>query len=225
MANCPASRFFDLRGGIIDVHIHHVGHGVEREIPHVLANLRARHALAGIAHQILQQAEFLGCQLDRAARAFHRVFHAVQFQVLDAQHRIHRAPAAAQQRAHSRRKLRKREGPQHQIVRAQVQNLHAIFGAIAAGKHQDGQLAPFRADVLQHLRAFVARQIQIQNRQIVIALSDPFLGLFALMGQVHGVMFMVETFLQKGREGGIILGDEQTHNCSRGRGANLKKKT
>src|SRR5271156_6334224 len=66
----PGLAFFDLRGGIIDVHIHHVGHGVEREIPHVLANLRARHALAGIAHQILQQAEFLGCQLDRAARAF-----------------------------------------------------------------------------------------------------------------------------------------------------------
>jgi hypothetical protein len=36
---------------------------------------------------------------------------------------------------------------------------------------------------------------------------DPVLRVIAVARDIHGIMLVVETFLQKCREGGIVLGD------------------
>src|SRR6202050_2556696 len=55
----------DLLAQVIDVNVDHIGHGVERQVPHVLDNHGAGHILAGMPQEVFEQREFLGRQVDR----------------------------------------------------------------------------------------------------------------------------------------------------------------
>src|SRR5271170_6518488 len=102
----------------------------------MLDDLRASDVLPSIAHEEFQQCEFLWRQFDVVAAAFHRVFHATQFEVLDAQHiRILAAPT--EERPHTSRELRKRKWLEDEIVGALIEHLNALHGPRAIRQNQD----------------------------------------------------------------------------------------
>ena len=57
----------DLAAQPRDVHVDDVGLRVEVVVPHVLEQHGARHHLAGVLHQVFEQAEFARLQRDRLA--------------------------------------------------------------------------------------------------------------------------------------------------------------
>src|SRR5437588_12354357 len=71
----------DLTTKVIDINIHHIGRGVEGEIPNVLDDHCASQPAAGIAHEIFEQSEFFCGQLNLTAGAFHLALHAIQTEI------------------------------------------------------------------------------------------------------------------------------------------------
>ena len=59
----------------------------------MLDDLRPRDVMSCVAHEKFEQRKFLGRQFDGASAAFHAMLHAVEFQVLDAEHHFGRSPA------------------------------------------------------------------------------------------------------------------------------------
>src|SRR5215472_14787850 len=97
--------FVDLLAQIIHVHVNHVGHGVRRQLPDKLDDHVAGDATPGVPHEILEEAELLGRQLNRLARAPDRSLHAIQLQIFDLQDRLNRPDFAAHDRANPRQEL------------------------------------------------------------------------------------------------------------------------
>src|SRR5579863_862933 len=63
---------------VIHIDINNIGGGIEREIPHVLNDHGPGDAAPRVAHQILEQCEFLGCQFNAPPRPFHTPLHTVE---------------------------------------------------------------------------------------------------------------------------------------------------
>jgi hypothetical protein len=84
----------DLTTKVIDINIHHIGRGVEGEIPNVLDDHCASQAAAGIAHQIFEQSEFFCGQLNVTAGAFHLALHSIQTEITYSEDGLRRQMAA-----------------------------------------------------------------------------------------------------------------------------------
>src|ERR1700730_3316488 len=85
----------DLAPDASDIDVDDVGRGVKMQIPYMLQQHRARHHLAGIAHEIFEHLELARQQLDVARAAPHRAGDEVELEVADPQHRLldHRGAA------------------------------------------------------------------------------------------------------------------------------------
>ena len=53
---------------VLDVYVHKVSGSIVRLIPHIFHQLRARNGKARIAHEIFEQAEFSGTQIELSSR-------------------------------------------------------------------------------------------------------------------------------------------------------------
>src|ERR1700721_2191055 len=106
---------------IVDVHIHHVGHRIEIELPYLLDNGGACDRLAFVTHQELEQSKFLRAQIDGMAAALNGVCHAVDFQVTDLQYHAAWPAPPAQNRANARSKLRERERLCKRVVCSRIE--------------------------------------------------------------------------------------------------------
>src|SRR5437899_2790082 len=71
-----------------DVDVDDVGGGIEVEIPDVLQQQRARHDLALVANEILENLKFARQELDAAPAARYRARDEIEFEIADAQHRF-----------------------------------------------------------------------------------------------------------------------------------------
>ena len=105
--------------------------------------------------------------------------------------------APAQERTHAGRKLRKRKGFQHTIVRAHVEFAYAIDDLASIRQHQNRQLLPRHTQVLQNGEAVILRQAQIQDGQIVVVGLGQGLHLLSVLSQVDGIIFGLESSLKK----------------------------
>src|SRR5688572_3710967 len=83
----------------LDVHLDEVGHRIEAVVPHVLGDVGAPHDLALAFRQVLEEAVFLGRELDEASGALNASGPCVDREIADGQHRRGQRGPAAQQRA------------------------------------------------------------------------------------------------------------------------------
>ena len=70
------------------MHVNHIGLRVEMVLPDIFEKHRARHDLARVTHQILQQFEFPSLQLDRLPTARHPMRQKVDAQVCNSEDRL-----------------------------------------------------------------------------------------------------------------------------------------
>src|SRR5471032_2352097 len=75
----------DLATQPADVRLDDVGLGIEMEIPDFLQQHRARHDLARMPHQVLEDLELLGQELDALAGARHATRQKIDVQVANSQ--------------------------------------------------------------------------------------------------------------------------------------------
>src|SRR5690606_20287893 len=78
----------DLGAQAADVRLDDGGMRVEMEVPYLFQQHGARDDLSGVAHQILEQPEFLRLELDAPAAARHGPREAVELEIRNAQHRL-----------------------------------------------------------------------------------------------------------------------------------------
>jgi hypothetical protein len=197
---------------------------VERKIPDVLDDLGAANALAGVAHQVFEERELLGSELDGAACALDGVFDAVEFEVLDSKDHIGSAAATAQKSADACRQFGKGERFDDEIVGSDIEKTHAIIEAILVGKNQDGQERALLADVAKKVEAIDARKAEVQNRNVVFALLSH-AGCFAGFGrEINRVIVGLKAAFEKRAERWIAFRDQKAHeNSSEGENREAKK--
>ena len=98
----------DFAAQVADVNVHDVGEPVVIHVPNVLDDHGAAERAAAIAHQVFEDAEFLGRQLDVFVGARHFAADAIERQVAHLQP-FRRGLAAAQKRPHARQQFDERE--------------------------------------------------------------------------------------------------------------------
>jgi len=84
---------------VVDVHVYEVGHGFGLGAPAVLEDGGAVHGFTRVAHQTLEDGEFLGRETDDAAGTARLAVQAVEFEIGDAQDGGRSRTAAAQEGA------------------------------------------------------------------------------------------------------------------------------
>src|SRR5580700_8090699 len=204
----------DLFAQVVDVNVHDVRHRIAGQIPDMFDDLCARHALTGVAQQVSQQSEFLRSELDRPAATLDRAFNPAQFEILNTQHRFHRAVAAAQKGPDAGRQFREGKRLENQVVGAEVQHLHAIFGPGTAGQNQDRQLLLLGANRAQDIEAVGAREIQVQDGSVVVSLLGQAFRFFLIGREIDRILLRIEAPFKKPGECRIVLGDKNTHDRS-----------
>ena len=108
----------------------HGGPGVEVEVPDMLEQHGPRHHPAGVAQQILQQAELARLQVDRPALPGHRPLQQVHLEIAHPQHGLRGGHGrAAAERVHAGRQLGEGEGLHEIVVAAGIEAGHAIVEA------------------------------------------------------------------------------------------------
>src|SRR5450759_5388090 len=113
----------------------------------------ASDVLARIAHKVLQQAKFLGCQLDDPVRAMHGPLHVIQFEVCHFQKRQSGPVLSAEHSANSRGELREREGFRKVIIRASVKASHPFSYFVSRRENQDGNIPVSASHLLKYFTA------------------------------------------------------------------------
>lgn len=156
---------------IVDVDIHHVRGGIEREIPYELDDHRASDIVPRVSHEVLQKGKLFGRELDFQAGALHQPLYPVQPEVAHAQHRFRRKVAAPDQGADASREFTERKRLGEIIVSAGVQALHSILYLCALGQDQYRQAWLFHPQMSQHSYAVKPRQIQIENHNVILGLG------------------------------------------------------
>ncbi len=209
--------FIDLHAQAAHRHFDDVGVAVEVHVPHLRCDERARQYLAMAAHQQLQQAELLGRQVYAPAIAGHPAAQQIQLQIGHAQCAAFAAGmAAAQDDAHPGQQLGKRERLDEIVVGPQLQALDPILHLIAGGQEQHGHFQAPVTQGLQHLPAVQARQHDIQDHQVVLAVDGHVQAIGAIGHQVRAVARLAQSLAQVGPGLGFVLDDQYLHARSLG---------
>src|SRR5882672_8731026 len=183
----------DLSSQVVDIDVDYVGQSIGRELPNMMDDRRPRHILAGVEHEVFEQSEFFGCEVDRAATATYHSPYAIQFQIQAAQDGLKRETAPAQQRPHAGGELGKSERLGQIIVSARIEAVHAVFHTRASRQDQHRQMRSCAAYLPKNFHSADIGQIQIQNDEITLARFHHLGDLAARARNPHIVVFTLES--------------------------------
>src|SRR5580700_11819928 len=71
---------------VVDVHVDHIGRGLEIDLPNLLDDRCAGDGLALVAHEELEETEFLGAQIDGVTSPLDGVGDTIDFQIGNLEH-------------------------------------------------------------------------------------------------------------------------------------------
>ena len=135
----------------------------------MVENLGLGQHAVGVEHQVVQQVELGGGEIDFFLAEEYLVGIHVQAQVVDAQNGIVLVldgAAAAQDGADAGNHLIQREGLGHVVVAAGTQAGDLVFGGVLRGEEEDGDGASELAQAAGHLEAVHAGHHDVEDNQI-----------------------------------------------------------
>src|ERR1700689_5345346 len=100
-----------------------------------------------------------------------------------------------------------RERLDQAVVSAAIQRRDSIFQPASAGEHQYRQTGHGGPHLCQQLYAIEFGEIQVQNKEVVVGLTDGLEGSLAVVDHIHGVFVGLEPTLQEVRERNVVFSD------------------
>src|SRR5690606_11662049 len=99
------------------------------------------------------------------------------------------------------------------VVGTAVQSGHPVVHAVARGQDQDGKRVGGSAQLAENVQAALTRQIEIQQKQIVMLTHDGLDRLPAVLQPVHSITLLSQELLQGAAKGGIVFDHENSHDA------------
>ena len=193
------------------MHPHGVAEGVGVRRPDVLHQFLLAEPPPLAEHQLLQDGKLPGRQGKGLPPGGDLPGHGVQGQ-LPCQHQgraLDKLPA--QQSAHPGLQLLQLEGLGQIVVRPQIQPGHLVRELRPGGEDQHPQLRPLPPDAAQQLQPLQARQVQIQDHQVIGLHKQPLVGVRAVIAAVHCIFFQLQILRDPVAQEALVLHHQNPH--------------
>jgi len=203
--------FVDFVAEVADVDVHHVAGVFVVLVVEVFPDVGAGDDLAFAVGEVFEEGELAGAQFDGLVAALYGLGGGVDLEVGDADGGGFVVVAAADHGADAGEEFFPGEGLDHVVVGAEVEAFDAVLNAVAGGEAEDGGFDAAAADGLEDGPAVFAGEHHVEDDAVVGVGEGELEGLVAAEGEVDGVAFFAEAVGDGAGEGGVVLGDEDTH--------------
>ena len=194
------------------MHVDHIGLGVEMIVPDPLQQHRAGHDLSGMAHQIFQQAELAGLEVDPLPGPLHLAGQQVHLEIADRELRLHRGRAApAQQGLDPRQELGEGEGLGEIVVGAGAKPAHPVVDLAQRAQEQDGGDDLGDPQGLDHVQPVDLRQHAVDDDQVELPAGGMEKPVAPAGDTIHHITVLGQAFDHIGCGRLIVFDDQNAH--------------
>ena len=166
-----------------------------------------------VKQQVFQYAVFLAGQRDDLAPYLCRPFYRIEGQLPAAQHRVVLHKAAPGQTAHPRLQLLQMKGLDQIVVGAAVQPFHLVADSAAGGENQHTGFPVLLPQRFQQIHAIPSRQVQIQQKQVVLLRQQPVQRGIAVIAGIHLVALLLQAFDKRVAQCPLVLHNQNPHTA------------
>jgi hypothetical protein len=198
---------------VADVDLDDVGVALEGVVPDVLQDLGLGDDLAGLAHQVLQQGELPGGEGDLDLAPPAAVGGGVEAQVADLEDRRPLPPAPAQQRPDAGHEHDVGEGLRQEVVGPGVEGLGLVELAVLGREHDDRRPVAALPERGADLVAVHARQHDVEDDGVVVALVGPLQPVRAVVGDVDREALRLQPPLDATGEVPLVFDHQDSHGA------------
>ena len=210
-----AEALVDLGAQPRDVHVDDVGLRIEVIVPDVLEQHGAGHHLAGVLHQIFEQAELARLQRDRLAAARDRVAEPVELEVADAEHGLCGVGLPPPgKRLDAGEQLGEGVGLGQIVVAAGAQARDAVVDLAEGGEDQRRRVVALAAQFLDDRQAVALRQHAVDDQHVVAAIRRHRRTGIAVGGVVGHVSRLAQRLGKVGRGFLVVLDQKYPHGVT-----------
>lgn len=205
-------RASELSAQVTYMHIHHVAPGVEVHVPHFLQERRSADDFSGMKHEVLEELELLGSQVEYAIADRDDMPQTIQSHRAAAQHVEPLGAAAPGERADPGQQLVELERLGEVVVGSGIEPADHVLHRIARSEHQDRSAATFAPELRGDLKAVLLRQHHVEQDDVVIVYVSQQGGLIAVGRYVHHVALLLQTVVDEPGHLTVIFYDEDLHS-------------
>src|SRR5690348_8152198 len=206
----------DLAAQASDIDVNDIGRRIEMKIPDVLQQHGTRNDTAFVAHQVLQELEFLRQKQNFLAAPAGGARDQIDGEIADTQDGfLGDGVAPSAQRLESRQQFEERKRLDQVIVAARTQAAHAIIDFAERADDQEGRGDAVIAQLPHDGDAVDIRQHTIDRDHRIIANRTETQRLAARRGEVHLIAAGRELFHQLTSGFRVVLDDQDTAMASR----------
>lgn len=183
----------------------------EIRTPGFIQKLASIERLTGMTHHRIEKTVFF--RREREGLACPQSFMAILVydKIRDFQNRKLCGLFSTEDRSDSRQKLFYAEGFDDVVVRAEIEAADPVFHKTSRGQHDDGSLDLMLSQFSANLEAVFLGHHDIEKDESVIVLESLCETLLAVVGDVDGVAFFVQSLFQYGDELPFVLNDKNGH--------------
>jgi hypothetical protein len=208
--------FVDLFAEALDIDVDEVGAGIEVVVPDVFADLDATEDAAGGAHEVFEEGELAGGELDAGGFAFYLAGCEVEDEVIHAKNVGGVAGGAADDGVDAGDEFFDVKGFGQVIIGAEVEAFDAFIEAGARGEEDDGDGISLFAESAEDTESVAAGKHDIEDDEVVGGGGGDGVGVVAIAGGVDGEALFFEALLDEGEELVLIFDDEDAHGSGIG---------
>src|SRR5262245_36818410 len=196
----------------MDEHIDDVGPWVEAVVPDAREDHRLRHDATRIAHQVLEQREFSGPQLDVLALSGHTAGQQIEREIRHFQPgRLRGRRRAADQRLHSCEQLRECEGLREVVVAASLEAAYAIIDRMTRAEDEYRYALAAATQSVDQRETIEKRQAQVDDGHIGARLERECESAFSIACNFNREASLVQAVCDELGERAVVFDDEGAH--------------
>ncbi len=198
-----------------------VGEWVGMLVPDMLEQVFLTEHLVDVGHEVTQQRELLGSEVEVAVVAAGPLLGVVKFDVADNNDRCRATGLTSQERAHTSGELAERERFDQVVVSAVVETLNTLVDRIAGGEHKDawrvallGRIGP---KLLTDFESIDTRHGQVETDEVVRRQLGFRECLFTVVGEVDCVALAAQPPGNRLRQFDFVVDHKNPHGAETSR--------
>src|SRR6185369_1578024 len=198
----------------VDHHVHDVGPGIEVIVPGVLGDQGPRHHPPDVPHQVLEDGKFLVGELDRLSAPGDFAGVEVELEIAHPQLAGRQLPGTPAQRLDPRQQLLKTEWLGDVIVGAGPERFDLEVHRVLRGEYQDRHAEPAIPKGPEHLHSVHAREPEIENDEVVLALRSDSQRFGPVRHQLGLMLLLFEAAFDVLTDRTVVFDDENLHSAA-----------